>query len=317
MHQLRTSFSTLGCPDWSFQQVLENGSRAGYDGVEIRLLERQLDLLAHPALQPSELSTRRRELADSGFRVSGLGSSVNFHSPDTAERARLIEIGKRYLDLAVELGADFVRVFGDVLQPLPGSSVPVHEVSPEQRRTTLRQVVDGLQHLGEYSAQLGVSVIIETHGDFADSKLMVEVMQQITTLGVGVLWDTHHPWRFAGEPLRETMERLRPWIRSTHWKDSVTRPQHQTSQVGASAAHQAINLMSGHRPADYVLFGGGEFPAIECLRLLDSIGYDGWHSLEWEKMWHPEIEDTEIALPLFPKKIRELHRVVVESRSCH
>ena len=54
------------------------------------------------------------------------------------------------------------------------------------------------------------------------------------------------------------------------------------------------------------LFGGGEFPALECMRLLRQSGYDGWFSLEWEKMWHPEIEDPEVALPLFPAKIREL-----------
>lgn len=316
MSPLRTAFSTLGCPDWSFQQVIENGSRAGYDGVEIRLLERQLDLLVHPALQKSELPRRRRELADAGFRVSGLGSSVNFHSLDVAERSRLLEVGKRYLDLAAELGADFVRVFGDVLHPLPGSSVPVNEVAPEQRRATLRQIVDGLQQLGEYAETVGVLVIIESHGDFADSTLMTEVMQHITTPGAGVLFDTHHPWRFAGERLPDTVQRLRPWIRSTHWKDSILRPHPKTSDAGDSAAHQALNLMSGHRPANYVLFGGGEFPAIECLRLLDEIGFNGWHSLEWEKLWHPEIEDPEIALPLFPQKIRELHQLVVETRSC-
>ena len=64
--------------------------------------------------------------------------------------------------------------------------------------------------------------------------------------------------------------------------------------------------MSGHRHADYALFGGGEFPAEECVSLLLTGGYDGWFSYEWEKAWHPRIEDPEIALPLFPAKIRRL-----------
>jgi hypothetical protein len=73
-----------------------------------------------------------------------------------------------------------------------------------------------------------------------------------------------------------------------------------------AAARAASALMVGHRHADYVLFLGGEFPARECLQLLLDAGYSGWHSLEWEKMWHPELCPPEIALPLFPPKLRFL-----------
>ena len=57
----------------------------------------------------------------------------------------------------------------------------------------------------------------------------------------GVLFDTHHPWRFAGERLPDTVQRLRPWIRSTHWKDSILRPHPKTSDAGDSAAHAAAD----------------------------------------------------------------------------
>ncbi len=26
-------------------------------------------------------------------------------------------------------------------------------------------------------------------------------------------------------------------------------------------------------------------------------GYEGWITVEWEKRWHPEIEEPEVALP--------------------
>ena len=74
--------------------------------------------------------------------------------------------------------------------------------------------------------------------------------------------------------------------------------------IAKSSAH---SLMKGHQYADYVLFGGGEFPILECLELLEEGGYDGWYSYEWEKMWHPELEPPELALPLFAGKIRQFH----------
>jgi sugar phosphate isomerase/epimerase len=311
----KTAFSTLSCPDWSFRELIDHGTRYGFDGVEIRLLQRQTDLLAHPDLQPSQLTARRRELDDAGFSICGLSSSVNFHSPHADERDSQIDTGCRYLDMARTLGAGWVRVFGDVLHPTEDGSIAVDQVTAEQRQTTTAQVADGLQRLGEYAHSLGLSVIIETHGDFADTTVMRETLDQVECPAVGVLWDTHHPWRFFGESLPQSFERLRPWIRHTHWKDSIVRTQAATNGQTETAAGEAHGLMSGHRHADYVLFRGGEFPALECMWLLRNTGYDGWFCYEWEKMWHPEIEDPEKALPLFPPKIHELWSVVDTGRS--
>ncbi len=38
-------------------------------------------------------------------------------------------------------------------------------------------------------------------------------------------------------------------------------------------------------------------PVIQMLGLLAAGGYRGWISVEWEKRWHPEIADPQIALP--------------------
>src|SRR2546425_1203633 len=218
------AFSTLGCPDWSFEELISKGREYGYSGVEIRLLQRETDLLARPEFRPSELPLRRRQLGDANFQVCGLASSVRFHDRDPAERDR----------------------------------------------------------------------------------------QLTTCAAVGVLWDTHHPWRFHHEPLAETFEMLRPWIRHSHWKDSVARlvrkPEQQSAEILA-AAQLAQQTNPGHQSADYVLFGGGEFPIRECLWFLKpwhtwtACGSRPlWYCLEWEKMWHPELEEPEVALRLFPRK---------------
>jgi sugar phosphate isomerase/epimerase len=302
MTDLQIAFSTLACPDWTWHDVVRHGPASGYDGVEVRLLERETDLLAVADLAPSQWSTRRRELDNAGFRVCGLASSVRFDYPDAAERDRQQEIGRRYIDLAVALGAEFIRVFGDSLPPVEQSAA---------RSAMLRQIADGLHTLGDVARPAGVQILLETHGDFSASPPAADVMQLADHNHVGLVWDTHHPWRFFGEPLTESWERLRPWVRHTHWKDSVLLPEGtgKTTEQQA-AAHAAASLMVGHRHADYVLFLGGEFPARECLRLLLDGGYTGWHSLEWEKMWHPELLDPEVALPLFPPKLRFLARTL-------
>jgi sugar phosphate isomerase/epimerase len=289
-------FSTLSCPDWSWRDIVALGPQYGYDGVEVRLVARETDLLQVPELRSSELPRRRRELSDAGFEVCGLASSVRFDEPEPQRRTEQLRIGRAYVDLAAELGSKFVRVFGDVLPP----------ASDPQRSAAIARVAEGLERLGEYAASAGVLVLLETHGDFLESAVLRDTLSLVTQPAVGVLWDTHHPWRFCGEPVRSTFETLRPWLRHTHWKDSIPTRAREIDAASEAAAREAQQLMSGHRHADYVLFGEGEFPTLECLRLLRGGGYDGWLCYEWEKMWHPEIEEPEVALPPFPAKMRQL-----------
>lgn len=298
---LRISFSTLACPDWTWHDVLRFGSEYGYDGVEVRLLSRETNLLSIADLQPSRISDRARELRETGFRVAGLASSVRFDHESPTTRANEHDTGRRYIDLCVALGGEFIRVFGDVLP----------SADQQARARVLGQITEGLHALGEQAAKANVQILLETHGDFSASPPCEEVMKEVNHPSVGLVWDTHHPWRFHGERLDETFQRLRPWTRHTHWKDSVLLPTREETAETAEAARAASQLMSGHLHADYVPFGGGEFPAVECMRLLLAAGYTGWHSLEWEKMWHPQLLGPEVALPLFPGKLRDVARLAI------
>jgi len=99
---------------------------------------------------------------------------------------------------------------------------------------------------------------------------------------VGALWDTHHPYR-TGETAEETYNLLASRLYHTHVKDA-------------------------RRDGDgwqLVLLGQGEVPVREVLSTLQRRGYDGWICVEWEKMWHPEIEEREVAFPQHLKLMRE------------
>jgi sugar phosphate isomerase/epimerase len=263
------------------------------------MIEGETDLLARPEFADDVLESNLQLLEPLGVEICGLASSVRFDHLERMQREEELAIGKLYIDLARRLGAGFVRVFGDVL-PSPRD--------PAARHAVLRNIAGGLDALGEYSDLHGgtIDVLIETHGDFADSRQMLELLVHVRNPRVGVLWDTHHPWRFFGEPVAETYASLKPWIRHTHWKDSITHKADQASTAARAVEPHRRGQMPGHRNADYVLFGTGEFPAAETLRLLMNGGYAGWFSLEWEKAWHPALAEPEIALPAFPDVLRGL-----------
>ena len=54
---MKLSFSTLGCPAWSYQDILRRAAEYGFNGIAIRGLNGELDLVKVDEFQP----TRRAE----------------------------------------------------------------------------------------------------------------------------------------------------------------------------------------------------------------------------------------------------------------
>jgi sugar phosphate isomerase/epimerase len=263
----RISFSTLGCPAWTWKQVLEQADKMGYAGIEIRGVKGEMDLTKVPELQGSRLAETKKDLAALGLVVTDLGASARMHEKDPATREQQLDEGRRFIDLAQAMGVKYVRVFGD--------KIPEGEPKEE----VMKRVEGGFQKLAEYAKPAGVTVLIESHGDFTKSTDLQEILTRVGSDHFALLWDAHHTFVAGKETPAETYARIGKWVRHTHLKDSVP--------AGADRR--------------YVLLGTGEVPVKEQVRVLAKGGYAGFYSLEWEKGWHPEIEEPEVAFPQYAK----------------
>jgi sugar phosphate isomerase/epimerase len=263
--RLPIGFSTLGCPRWEWGQVLDFASTHGYAAVELRGLLAEMDLTTRPEFAAAQLDQTQRQIADHGLRISCLGASANMHETDVAKRATAMAEGRRFIDLAHALHARYVRVFGNKYS----EGIP--------RDQMLARIAGGLRELGDYAGERGVTVLLESHGDFTDSPTLRELMERANSSAVAMLWDAHHTFVFGKEQPEDTVQQLGRWIRHTHLKDSVP---------------------SG-TDRRYVLTGTGEVPVRRQIESLVRVHYTGFYSFEWEKRWHPEIEEPEIAFAQF------------------
>jgi sugar phosphate isomerase/epimerase len=261
------AFSTLGCPSWRWNKVLDEAERLGYAAIELRGVAGEMDLPKVPEFSPSRLADTRRELAGRGLVVSDLGASANMHQKDPADREKQFDEGRRFIDLAQAMGVKYVRMFPD--------KVP----EGEAREDVTRRIVEGFQKMAAHAKPAGVVVLVESHGDYTRSKDLEQILRGVGSEAFALLWDAHHTFVAGKERPAETYAALAPWIRHTHLKDS--RPQ--------GAARR------------YVLTGTGDVPVREQVKVLAAAGYPGYYCLEWEKKWHPEIEDPEIAFPHYAK----------------
>jgi sugar phosphate isomerase/epimerase len=263
--RLPLAFSTLGCPSWDWPRVIDFAQVHGFSAVELRGIGKQMDLPLLPEFQPARLGQTRSELAARGLTVPCLGSSTNLHEMEPVKHAAELAHARSFIDLAQALGAPYVRVFGNKY------------VAGVPRDAMLAHIAAGLRTLGDYAKPRNVVVILESHGDFTDSPTLLELMRRADSPAVAVLWDAHHTFVSSKEAPEDTVRQLGRYIRHTHLKDSIPMGKDRR----------------------YVLTGTGEVPVARQIAALAGVGYRGYYSFEWEKRWHPEIEEPEVAFPQF------------------
>jgi sugar phosphate isomerase/epimerase len=215
--------------------------------------------LIDPSMPSADRAQVRGILAAAGLPVVAVDSSIRLIGDDPGPELH------RFLQLASDWEAPLVRVFGGAL---PADSSPA-------RRERLLAAAGVLEDAVPLASRLGVAIGVETHDAFSASSVVAELLAVVPSDLVGAVWDSHHPHRMGETP----------------------------ADVHANLGHRILlaQVKDARRDPDgrwrLVLLGEGEVPVRDMLGLLAAAGYPHWISVEWEKRWHPEIEEPEVALP--------------------
>jgi sugar phosphate isomerase/epimerase len=256
----RVAFSTLAFPDATLASAASLGRSWGYSGIELRLIDGEL---IDPAMPAADRTQVKRTVTASGLPVVAVDSSIRLTDDDPGPELA------RFLELASDWEAPLVRVFGGALA-----------AQQTERQKQLRAAARVLESSVPLAERLGVAIGVETHDAFSASSVVAELLALVDPAAVdsgavGAVWDSHHPHRM-GETPAEVYANLGARILLAQVKDA-------------------------RRKADgdwqLVLLGEGEVPVRDMLERLAAGGYPHWISVEWEKRWHPEIEEPEVALP--------------------
>ncbi|MEP6949147.1 MAG: sugar phosphate isomerase/epimerase family protein [Ginsengibacter sp.] len=266
------SFSTLGCPDWTFDTILNFAANNGYDGIELRGILRQLDLTKCPEFNSKEnILASRKRIEEKKLRIVDLGSSAGMHYADPVERKKNLDEAKSFIQLAQQLNCPYIRVF------------PNNFPKDQERNQTIDLIIKGLLELGNYAKDYGVTVLMETHGELVQSADIEKIMQSAAHPNVGLVWDIVNMWSVTKEPPAQVYATLKKYIHHTHIKD--------------------LKFVDGKE--HYVLMGKGETPIFDAIDILAKDGYKGYYSFEWEKLWHPEIDEPEVAIAYYSKVMKQ------------
>lgn len=270
---MKLAFTTLGCPGWDMDTIVSKAVEYGFDGVDFRGYLGELNIYGLPEFTTGIKDTARR-FVDAGLEISCFSSSARVFSRTPEELSASIQEVRSYAEMCGHFRTPFIRVFGGAIGDAP-------------RAEAIDIAAANLKQMLAVAEDHDVQLLVETHDDWLNCNHLKALMEKVSSSSAGILWDIHHPYRMIGESPIGTCAALGAWIRNTHWKDSYVK---QDTERGYQLC----------------LVGDGDIPLKDMFACLESNGYDGYLTLEWEKMWCPEIEEPETAFPRYVRVMRKL-----------
>ncbi|NLC42905.1 MAG: sugar phosphate isomerase/epimerase [Clostridiales bacterium] len=259
----RYMVKTLGCPDWSFDEILEAAKSLGYQGIEIRGIDGQMRADKIVPFLPGNQQDTIRKVNDYKLDICTFGSSVKFDNPLKLDE--MLEEGRISIGICARMGIPFVRVFGEKIE------------NEGNEQLVIDSIADGIETLCLYAQGTEVNVLLEVHGDFNRADRILKIANKITSPKFGVLWDIEHSDKVYGDNFKAFYEPIKNLVRHVHVKDHI------------------------RNSGEFMLcsIGAGDIPTKEIFELLERNGYKGYYSLEWEKKWHSELADPEVEFPSY------------------
>ena len=151
---MKLAFSTLGCPDFSWNDIYSMAKDLGFDGIEIRGLGNEIFAVQAQPFTEAQLPQTVKKLSELHIEIPCLSSGCCLKKAEDADKN--FEEIMQYIELATKLGTPYIRILADQ-EPQPNG-----EVDDEV-------VLAALQRLAPEAEKKGVTLLIETNGVYADT----------------------------------------------------------------------------------------------------------------------------------------------------
>ena len=206
-------FMKIGCCAYSYRKYLTKGqmrlqdfldeaARMNLDGV-------QLTTYYYESTEPSYLRELKFRAYKLGLDIPSIATRTNFCQKDPDKRVEQASELRRWIDAAVELGANAIRVFGG---KIPKGAT---------KEQAVEWTVDGLKRALEYAEKRGVILALENHwGVTETADLVLQIRSKIDSPNFGLLLDTAN---FRTNPYGQ-IRQLAPYAVTTHVKTEMFTP---------------------------------------------------------------------------------------------
>lgn len=207
----------------TLSDYLDLAAAWGLDGVEITSYY-------FTSEEPKDMHALKAKAFKLGLDVSGTAVGNNFVQPPGEGRTAEIDLVKRWVDHAVELGAPCIRIFAG------------HKGDGD-RKEHLNWVVESIKGCVDYAGSKGVFLALENHGYLTETAPdILEILAAVNHEWLGLNLDTGN---FVADPYKN-IELALPHAVTTHVKVNV-----RTTDGSDSEPADYARLVRMFRDANY------------------------------------------------------------------
>ena len=265
---MKYAFMSFSSAELDLDQTIQLAKKYGYDGIEPRVDCQHKHGIEFNSTKEFRAECRKKS-EKSGIKICCIATSCMFSDPVKLEKN--VEDANKAIDLAGDLAAPCIRVFGGLL--------------PESvtRETAMNLVVKSFKEIAEHAKQRKVTVCMETHDHWCNPAHVAEVLKKVNHPNIAANWDIMHPVRTKNATMEEAFETIKSYIKHVHFHDGVDDK-------------DGKNVL--------VEIGKGQIDHKKAVELLKKINYTGYLSGEWIK-W----EAADIHLPREIKIMKEYEKM--------
>lgn len=256
---IRFAFSTLSYPELSLAKAVEKAGELGFDGIELRTLgSGESPLRADPTR--GDPADHARTLREAGIEPVCLSTSHALHHADEDAGARAVSQVEYAMDLAAALGCGRVRVMGH------------QAVAGEPLAATMQRIARRAAQLLDRGGDAGLELLFENGGPLARARPWWDLANTLDHPLLGMLWNQLSA-SAAGEGSVV-------WVPLLHTRLRVIRLRDAKKNAWATPVPP----------------GEGDGELEQTIRHLCGIGFDGWLSLDYNRMLDPSLPEADAFL---------------------
>lgn len=255
------SYSGAYSDKFTIEDAIKHAKQTGFDGIEFLSGTKWQDYSVADSVKILR-EMCQKECLD----IYSYDGGVDFLAKD-AEAA--IANGKQLIDEAVILGVQNVRcdTIGWSLNFADGGGI----------KHIIETVSERVRYVADYAAEKNINLLIENHGKvLQDSIVVEELINTVNRSNYGALVDIGN-FMCADEDSVKGVGRLGRYAKHVHLKDFHFKSGNEVFLPSMGwFTTRGMNHLRG------AILGHGAVPVYQCIKILQSYGYDGALSLEFE-----------------------------------
>jgi len=270
---MKPAFSTVACPDWTFERIATAAEEGGWQGVELRSFGFGGTRLA---CEPSQTAGEkvRALFSAAGTEVSCIATSACFDAPIrpaiigalSSKPGLPLRHVHSALRIAMSLDCNLIRVFGAQVQ------------AGQTRQATIHRIASQLAEAGDMAKNTGARVALENAGSFTTAADVCEILDLVDHPHVGVAYC--------------------PALAKLTGEDPVAG----LNVIGERLMSVKLRDYRGGVPCH---LGDGELPARAVVDALGKADFRGWLVFEHDRLWNRDASEPAATLAAAARRLYE------------